>query len=279
MQTEVISVTLYIGSLYWFRNWSWSVGASPSYDSLSLLSALSNHWKSRGSKTVRIEEEIAVFLTEGFCWTTGSIIFAMTFLLITEVESIHSLMYSWLQAAQDFREKQDRKNNENLRKSYRIRLGGKKKITILWNGEYFEILECLFTYLLFTPVLLRKQTSLMSQMHFKDFLLRRPLNSVSYFFYFIIFFCKMSMTPRFAKVILLLVRHEVECFLSFIVTHHISFYWGTSLYLFLIFDWFLLIPRLFFKWNLKKDIPIWRRAFSFQVLTTKNIMFTATRSS
>ncbi|CAH3109024.1 unnamed protein product [Pocillopora meandrina] len=28
----------------------------------------------------------------------------------------------WLQAAQDFREKQDRKNNENLRKSYRIRL-------------------------------------------------------------------------------------------------------------------------------------------------------------
>ena len=139
MQTEVISVTLYIGSLYWFRNWSWSVGASPSYDSLSLLSALSNHWKSRGSKTVRIEEEIAVFLTEGFCWTTGSIIFAMTFLLITEVESIHSLMYSWLQAAQDFREKQDRKNNENLRKSYRIRLGRKKKNYnslkwwILWN--------------------------------------------------------------------------------------------------------------------------------------------------
>ena len=200
MQTEVISVTLYIGSLYWFRNWSWSVGASPSYDSLSLLSALSNHWKSRGSKTVRIEEEIAVFLTEGFCWTTGSIIVAMTFLLITEVESIHSLMYSWLQAAQDFREKQDRKNNENLRKSYRIRLGGKKKITILWNGEYFEILECLFTYFLFTTVLPRKQTSLMSQMHFKDFLLRRPLNSVPYFFYFIIIFWKMLMTPRFAKV-------------------------------------------------------------------------------
>ena len=40
-------------------------------------------------------------------------------------------MYSWLQAAQDFREKQDRKNNENLRKSYRIGLGGKKIIRIL----------------------------------------------------------------------------------------------------------------------------------------------------
>ena len=67
-------------------------------------------------------------------------------------------MYSWLQAAQDFREKQDRKNNENLRKSYRIRLGGKKSL------EYFEILECLFTYLSFTPLPPRKQNSLMLQM-------------------------------------------------------------------------------------------------------------------
>ena len=66
-------------------------------------------------------------------------------------------MYSWLQAAQDFREKQDRKNNENLRKSYRIRLGGEKK-------KYFEILECLFTCLSFTPLLPRKQNSLMPQM-------------------------------------------------------------------------------------------------------------------
>ena len=38
------------------------MGASPSYNSLSLPGALSNHWKSRGSKTVRIEEEISVFL-------------------------------------------------------------------------------------------------------------------------------------------------------------------------------------------------------------------------
>ena len=37
------------------------MGASPSYDSLSLLGAISNHWKSRGSKTVRIEE-ISIFL-------------------------------------------------------------------------------------------------------------------------------------------------------------------------------------------------------------------------
>ena len=61
----------------------------------------------------------------------------MTFFLITEVESIHSFMNSWLQAAQDFREKQDRKNNENLRKSYRIRLGGKKSL------EFFEMVNTL----------------------------------------------------------------------------------------------------------------------------------------
>ena len=79
-------------------------------------------------------------------------------------------MYSWLQAAQDFREKQDRKNNDNLGKSYQIRLGGK---------QYFEmlILECLFTYLLFTPLISRKQNSLMSKILFIDFLLRWPLNS------------------------------------------------------------------------------------------------------
>ena len=133
-------MTLYIGSLYWFRIWSWSVGASPSYDSLSLLGAISNHWKSRGSKTVRIEE-ISFFSPEGFCWTTGSIIFAKTFFLITEVKSIHFLTYSWLQAAQDFHEEQDKKNNENLRESYRVRLGGEKYFVRL-------ILECLFTYFL-----------------------------------------------------------------------------------------------------------------------------------
>ena len=50
-------------------------------------------------------------------------IFSVAFLLIAEAKSIHFLVHSWLQAAQDFREKQDKENKENLRKSYRIRLG------------------------------------------------------------------------------------------------------------------------------------------------------------
>ena len=59
-------------------------------------------------------------------------------------------MYSWLQAAQDFRKKQDSKSNENQGKSYQIRLGEK---------QYFErlILEYLFTYLLLAPLIPRKQ--------------------------------------------------------------------------------------------------------------------------
>ena len=147
-QTEVNSVTLYIGSLYWFRNWSWSVGASPSYDSLSLPGAISNHWKSRGSKTVRIEEISVFLLKASVVLLEVSYLLWLSF-LITEVKSIHSPTYSWLQAAQDFHEEQDRKNNETLRESYRIRLGGK---------QYFEmlILECFFTYLSFTPLISRK---------------------------------------------------------------------------------------------------------------------------
>ena len=196
----------------------------------------------------------------------------MTFFLITEIKSIHSLTYSWLQAAQDFHEEQDRKNNETLRESYRIRLGGK---------QYFEmlILECFFTYFLFTPLISRKQNSLISIMLLIDFLSRRPLNSELFLFIFLFFFSGDICDTTVREGILLLVKHKVENFLSFIVTHHISFYWETYLYLFLFFHWFLLIPCLFFKFNLKKDTPIWRRAFSFQVLITKDNMLTTTARS
>ena len=168
----------------------------------------------------------------------------MTFFLITEVKSIHSLTYSWLQAAQDFHEEQDRKNNETLRESYRIRLGGK---------QYFEmlILECFFTYLLFTPLISRKQNSLISIMLLIDFLSRRPLNSELFLFIFY-FFSGDICDTTVREGILLLVKHKVENFLSFIVTHHISFYWETYLYLFLFFHWFLLIPCLFLS-------SIWRK--------------------
>ena len=47
-------------------------------------------------------------------------------------------MYSWLQAAQDFREKQDKENKENLRKSYRIRLG-RREISVLECYEMFLV--------------------------------------------------------------------------------------------------------------------------------------------
>ena len=129
----------------------------------------------------------------------------MTFFLITEVKSIHSLTYSWLQAAQDFHEEQDRKNNETLRESYRIRLGGK---------QYFEmlILECFFTYLLFTPLISRKQNSLISIMLLIDFLSRRPLNSELFLFIYLFFFREIFATRRFAKVYYFLLSIKSKIF-------------------------------------------------------------------
>ena len=103
------------------------------------------------------------------------------------------------------------------------------------------------------------------------------LRAISFYFFF--FFSGDICDTTVREGILLLVKHKVENFLSFIVTHHISFYCGTYLYLFLFFHWFLLIPCLFFKFNLKKDTPIWRRAFSFQVLITKGNMWTTTATA
>ena len=96
-------------------------------------------------------------------------------------------MYSWLQAAQDFREKQDRKNNENLRKSYRIRLGGKKIIRILWNPWVPFHLFVIYS----SSSAETKQFNAANA--FIDFLLRRSLNSVLFFlivffFFFFLFF-------------------------------------------------------------------------------------------
>ena len=167
----------------------------------------------------------------------------MTFFLITEVKSIHSLMYSWLQAAQDFREKQDRKNNENLRKSYRIRLGGKKIIRILWNPWVPFHLFVIYS----SSSAETKQFNAANA--FIDFLLRRSLNSVLFFlivffFFFFLFFLWDVSDTTVREGILLLVKHEVENFLSFIVIRRISLNWGTYLYLFLIFHWLLLIPCL-----------------------------------
>ena len=187
-------------------------------------------------------------------------------------------MYSWLQAAQDFREKQDRKNNENLRKSYRIRLGWKKIIRILWNPWVPFHLFVIYS----SSSAETKQFNAANA--FIDFLLRRPLNSVLFFlivffsFFFFFFLWDVSDTTV-REGILLLVKHEVENFLSFIVIRRISLNWGTYLYLFLIFHWLLLIPCLLFKFNLKKDTPIWRRAFSFQVQITKEKMFTTTTTA
>ena len=93
-------------------------------------------------------------------------------------------MYSWLQAAQDFREKQDRKNNENLRKSYRIRLGGKKIIRILWNPWVPFHLFVIYS----SSSAETKQFNAANAII--DFLLRRPLNSVLFFLivFFFLFF-------------------------------------------------------------------------------------------
>ena len=120
-------------------------------------------------------------------------------------------MYSWLQAAQDFRDKQDRKNNENLRKSYRIRLGGKKIIRILWNPWVpFHLLVIYSSSSAET-----KQFNVANA--FIDFLLRRPLNSVLFFLmvffcFFVFFFCEMLMTLRFAKVYYFLLSMKSRIF-------------------------------------------------------------------
>ena len=120
-------------------------------------------------------------------------------------------MYSWLQAAQDFREKQDRKNNENLRKSYRIRLGGKKIIRILWNPWVPFHLFVIYS----SSSAETKQFNVANA--FIDFLLRRPLNSVLFFLIvffclFLFFFCEMLMTLRFAKVYYFLLSMKSRIF-------------------------------------------------------------------
>ena len=120
-------------------------------------------------------------------------------------------MYSWLQAAQDFREKQDRKNNENLRKSYRIRLGWKKIIRILWNPWVPFHLFVIYS----SSSAETKQFNAANA--FIDFLLRRPLNSVLFFLivffsFFFFFFCEMLVTLRFAKVYYFLLSMKSRIF-------------------------------------------------------------------
>ena len=121
-------------------------------------------------------------------------------------------MYSWLQAAQDFREKQDRKNNENLRRSYRIRLGGKKIIRILWNPWVPFHLFVIYS----SSSAETKQFNAANA--FIDFLLRRPLNSVLFFLivffflFFSFFFCEMLVTLRFAKVYYFLLSMKSRIF-------------------------------------------------------------------
>ena len=105
-------------------------------------------------------------------------------------------MYSWLQAAQDFREKQDRKNNENLRKSYRIRLGGKKSL------EFFEMVNTLKSLSAFLFIFIYSSSSAETKpFNVANAFYRLSLKTALKFSaIFKIFFCEMLMTPRFAKV-------------------------------------------------------------------------------
>ena len=79
--------------------------------------------------------------------------------------------------------------------------------------------------------------------------------------------------------ILLPVKHKVDSFISFIVTHHISFLLRNLSLLIPDFSLIFSDSLLIFKFNLKKDTPIWRRAFSFQVQITKDNMLTTTARS
>ena len=111
-------------------------------------------------------------------------------------------------------------------------------------------------------------------MLFIDSLSRRPLNSEP-FFSNCFFFREMFVTRRFAKVYYFLLSTKSRIFFLFYNETPYRFLPRNLFLIFIDCAWFI----AYFKWNLKKDTPIWRRAFSFQILITKDIMLTTTETA